>query len=211
MNKKIFILCLLVFSNCGKAIHREEWGGVADGQKKKRVIVSDSFNRADNVTSLGSADTGQVWNLGGSAVYGIASSRARMFSGSGNVYVAIPETDLLAIQVEALIISTNFQLVFRQNDVSNSFWQLNSTPGNATLTKSINGVVTNWNISATVSNGSVLRVELRGCNIIAKLNSTIVFNITDCAIHNGNQYGFEDSSPGDDARFDNFLIEALED
>lgn len=45
----------------------------------KRVIVRDSFDRADSNTTLGQADTGQTWQylgVGGTPVWGISGNKA---------------------------------------------------------------------------------------------------------------------------------------
>jgi hypothetical protein len=202
---------LLVFSNCGKAIYREEWGGVADEQKKKRVIVSDSFNRADSVTSLGSADTGQVWGVAGTgtSVFGILLGQAYEVSGTDYAFVWIAETDQIAIQLEVPVFSGNCNLHFRGKD-ANNFWifAIDNVGDPINLTKMVDGTLTFvTSTTGSVSNGAILRVELRGCNIIALLNGTRVFNVTDCDIHGGNLYGFLDNKGG--GRFDSFLIESL--
>lgn len=51
------------------------------------VVVSDSFNRADSASSLGTADTGQVWS---SAVgtWGISSNRAYAVGTPSNTWAA---------------------------------------------------------------------------------------------------------------------------
>ncbi len=193
--------------SCGKKISRIEIGGVADGEKSNRVIVSDSFNRANNFTSMGRADTGQLWINGDTAVYGVNNSSAFLNSGSGTAYVTIAETDLIAIQITTSSITGSVALEFRQAD-SDNLWRFFRLGTSVRLDKITGGAST---IVATgainLINGNKLRVELRGCNIQAFV-SVKLFDITDCTHGGGNSYGFRDLVGGSD--FDDFLIEEIE-
>jgi hypothetical protein len=39
------------------------------------IIIQDSFNRADSTTSLGVADSGQTWQVGGTATFGVIGNQ----------------------------------------------------------------------------------------------------------------------------------------
>ena len=52
---------------------------------RKKLIVYDGFNRADNASSLGNADTGQVWSASG---FGIVSNKGHYVINTNNAVIA---------------------------------------------------------------------------------------------------------------------------
>lgn len=176
----------------------------------RKIIVSDSFNRPDNAASMGKADTGQTWNPQ-SDTPGIINNKAYMAVGTGRVFMNTSISDNFAVQVTfdtVTALDNVLRLLFRYIDGSNEMFVGKLSATTYALVKRVGGTLTTLgSIAQEPVNGDVLRVEVRGSNIIAKLNGVPFANVSDSANSTGTGFGF---FIGDSvARLDDFLIEGL--
>ena len=82
-------------------------------------FAHDSFDRANSTTSLGTAMSGQAWQVANGSVYGISGNRGYMVSGQGEAWIVGPQP---ATSAEVDIIYTSSlteALIFRLVDSGN--------------------------------------------------------------------------------------------
>jgi len=192
--------------------------GVPFANQKSKLVVYDSFNRADNPNSLGIADTGQVWQAL-SGVWGILSGVAyntNILSGNNRVVLDAGLSDYI-IQVKTTISAGYARLLFRLSDDKNE-WMLTRSPFNVAidyeLQKRVNGVTTLMGtFSTTPQNGDILKVICKGDNIQAFINDINVINLNDDFNGSSTKCGFGFfKEPGiiNDSTFDNFTVEDID-
>lgn len=184
--------------------------GIDYGNKARKILVRDRFNRADNAATLGSTETGQVWTPQ-SNTPGIIGNMAYMPVGVGRVMVSTPYSDNFSAQLTFSVVSAldNVQrLHFRYVDSANELFvgKLNVTTY-ALIKRVAGGLTTLASITQTPANGDVLRVEVHGSNIRAKVNGVQFANVTESANITGTGFGFFASDTT--SRFDNFVVEEM--
>lgn len=182
------------------------------------VIVSDSFNRANNLLTLGNADTGQTWivpadsQIAGTPVWGIISNTA---------YVPVPVNKDIAFvdagvadgTIQVTIATTggaasDLGVVFRYVDNAN-FWYANIeniTPSYnlwQVVAGSFNQPTTG---TTTVADGDVLSVVLSGTSITFKKNGTTLNTLTDATFQTATRHGIIDATGLGLVRFDDFSV-----
>lgn len=183
---------------------------------RSRVIVSDSFDRADSATTLGNADTGQAWTaLAG--VFGIARNQARCVSGTVNLAATVDSglADCVItwdVPVVHKVTSSATRLVFRASDASNMLWLASRWPisfkwgivkleGGTATALDYCDIVANDNDTVKITlNGSSVKVSVNGTQY---LDTTITFNAS------ATKHGIGSVGGGTISRYDNFLVEAL--
>src|SRR5262245_57529908 len=112
------------------------------------LLAADSFNRADNASSLGSTDGAGLldpvaWipQLG---TWGISSNQAYKSGGSSAEQSAVIDAGTADVIVEVTTAARNFAngagLVFRAVDFQNFWLARNSSAGNTQLIRVINGI-----------------------------------------------------------------------
>jgi len=149
---------------------------------RKRLTVFDGFNRADDATSLGSADTGQVW-VATDIVFGISSNKG--YAVSGTFGMATVSCDSGDINIRAKIIWKSDQadsIVFRTDGTMSNRMGFTIKPDNISLTKRISDVSTELGNSAfTPGNGVeyMLEVVCQGDSFKCYLNGIEKFSLTD--------------------------------
>jgi hypothetical protein len=188
------------------------------------VVVSDSFNRTANATSLGSTDsvyggTSKAWQISpssGGTVYGIDSSgQAYASTPSGTRTIATVDTGVsdgqVSLRISTYDSSNKPKLVLRATDENNML--LLGTTGNMIEFYSYqNGtIVSFWDSPSTtgetIANGDILSVKMEGSTISLYKNGvlltsplTVTFNQTATKFGiNMYNYGL--------ARVDNFIFE----
>lgn len=183
--------------------------GIDSGTKTRKILIRDRFNRADNATSLGSTETGQVWTPQ-SNTPGIIGNQAYMAVGTGRVMISTTISDKFATQITFAVVSAldNVQrLHFRYVDSANEMFigKLNATT--YALVKRVAGALTTLgSIAQAPVNGDIVRVEVNGSNIKAKINGVKFAEVTESANLTGTGFGiFADTT----TRFDNFTVEEL--
>ena len=147
-----------------------------------RTYVYDSFTRADSATTLGTADTGQVWDAA-EGTWGIDSGQAALITVSGTSR----ETALIDAGVSDCTVRATFgtdasgtfaqRLVVRATDKLNNFYVANmNTAGvvgdNITLWKREAAASSNMAPAAahTWAIGDVVEVVLSGSSITVLVN-----------------------------------------
>lgn len=172
------------------------------------TIVSDSFNRADSTTSLGTAETGQTWTaLNGT--YGISANTAYQPTLVADS-LAVVESGVSDGEVQCKL-STNSniaRIVFRAIDKSNYLFVQNDHLGgqNVTLYKVVNGTMTRIDYVAQARNANdVYRIVLAGTSVkvyvndVLKLDKVVEDHVTATKHGIGNSYSAN-------MRFDDFKV-----
>jgi hypothetical protein len=177
--------------------------GAGAGQTGPTVQYSDSFTRADSVTTLGSTDGGAqpatAWSIltAASGVWGITSNRAK--AQSGGLAIANLETSHADLTLEGTLGALNptsanriCSIAFRVQDLTN-FWQA-GTNNNGTaaycLVKKVGG--TNTTVATTTTTpvvGDVVKVVLSGSTITLFVNGAQVAQVTDTALQTATKHG----------------------
>lgn len=175
-------------------------------------IVSDSFNRPDNPSSLGVTSTGQAWVPDATGVWGITDGTASVITGTGRIIVNTPTSDYFAAQVtfSTIAATTNVQrLIFRYVDSLNEMFLGKADATHYEIAKRVDNIRTPLaTIPIIPVSGDVLRVEVRGANIVFKLNGVVVANVNDSANSTGKGFGLNAGATSA-AKFDNFLVDIL--
>lgn len=160
------------------------------------LLSTDSFNRANSTTSLGSTNgTGAsdpaVW-VSQHSTWGISSNQAYVSSTAGGIG-DIATVDLGAgdvdIQVTIAVMSGACGLTFRYVD-NNNFWRWYGNATDIWCYKYVAGTQTQmFHSFSTVTNGSVLRVIANGSSISLYLNGTLLNTVTDAFNSTATKHG----------------------
>jgi hypothetical protein len=186
----------------------------------KRAIVRDSFDRANNASSLGNADTGQAWVNVLTPVWGISGNMAYVSSGSSIVAIAVINAakSKLIISMDALW-KTGDQaaIVFRcDGTYDNVFrWLISELGTKLLLVKKVGGGSTTvladipfspvnntvYNLKV-VTNGNQIRCYVDNLEKLSTVDTNLVSN-TYCGMQTYNYDRVPTST------FDNFKVEAI--
>lgn len=176
------------------------------------VIVSDSFNRANNTTSLGNADTGQTWQY--SAINNATVPPLSIGINNNSAYNSVTQ-DILAIidaGISDCIVSMRIstlgayeKLIWRFKDYSNFYWAEDSG-ANLLVFVMVNGTRTQLGSLSRPVAGQTLKVVLNGGTHQVYLDNALVQTISDSSVV-GTKHGmgFYDTT----ARLDDFKVTAL--
>lgn len=181
------------------------------------ALVSDDFSDADSTNISGKAtDTGQTWVVA-SGTWTVTGGKA-VPSGAGSELHATVDAGVanVASQITASRPAGNFPYVgvtARFGDVSN-YWtvEAHNTGGTYKLTKRVAGAYTTIASGPAWAAGvaAVLRLEVNGNSINAKINGTSFATTTDAALATNTKHGmkiFDNGAAG--STFDDFTVEAL--
>ncbi len=176
-------------------------------------IVTDSFNRPDNSSSLGTADTGQSW-LAYNQNFGISSGQAYAPTQYGRALINSGGPDY-TVQCVLSNHETNQGVIFRAQDQNNFYVVWDDTSGghnykwgyfaNNTL-----GVLGSG--GPAPANGDIIKVVCKWCTCNIYVDDALLTTITDNTFTNtGTQCGMlsGDSQIGSmniAARWSNFMI-----
>lgn len=176
-----------------------------------RTLVSDTFTRADNASSLGTADTGQAWTAH-AGVWGISSNQAYTATGASN---ALATLDAGVSECSASVTITTpgagwGGVVLRGSDASNyltAFW---SNGSQLFFRKIVAGVATDLVTQATraLQAGDVLTVRASGTSLQAIVNGAVILSATDSFNQTATRCGLYTFSSDTAARFDTFTVTA---
>jgi hypothetical protein len=183
------------------------------------VLVSDSFNRANSTTSLGSTDsynggTSKAWQIFGNAVYGINNNQAYISqsatSGHGSAYVEVNKSDVAVTTTFSVIDPAEFpKIAFRIVDAENMLMLMaDAGTGNYLLYKYVSGSSTDIATGTSFANGDVIRIEANGSNIKVFKNGTNIINVTETSYQTATKHGLM-LYKYPNSRMDNFIIEDL--
>lgn len=182
------------------------------------VLVSDSFNRADSTTTLGSTDSyaggsAMTWGVIGTAVYGISSNQAYESTSANDnpAYVDLgANADNVRVSVDLATSSGiyNTGLAFRITDNRNYF-RCYGTTASLKIDRMVNGTLTNI-ASVTLSGYTypiTFSVEVSGSTINYLVNAVQKGTLTDTNLQTATKHGLYLS--GTAQRLDNFKVETL--
>lgn len=165
------------------------------------IVASDSFTRADNALSLGSATTGQLWTA---SVWGISANKAAMVSGNGFATLDTATANLTVTNVVATISASNPGIVFRYADATN--WaRVIIINQSVRIDWMVAGVETDSaTFPATIADGITLKAVIFGTALSVSVNGTQVATKTLPAGLTGKRAGLFSNSAA--ARFGAFTV-----
>lgn len=180
------------------------------------VLASDSFNRTDSTTTLGTTDsynggTAYAWTpiVG---TWGISSNQAYevTVTNDGFAVIDVGQADV-DITVTLTIGAVVSGIYFRATD-SNNFWRFIGVGTTALYLqkKSAGSMSTISNIAATVANGDTIRVTAQGSTITLYHNGTSIGTATNTFNQTVTKHGIGvQGVSNNNTRFDNFEIDSL--
>lgn len=171
------------------------------------TVVSDTFNRTDNSTSLGNTDTGQPWSVI-RGTWGILSNAAYPANGCPAPGYAVVDTGKSdgILEVTATVNPQDARVPFRVIDQDNLYWveRKGGSPAPYELDKRVAGVQSFLGSTSGIAatNGDKIKVVLSGSSIKVYINDKLAISATDSAI-NSTKHGIGTWCTGS-VRFDNF-------
>lgn len=171
--------------------------------------VTDTFTRADSTTSLGTADTGQVWSaLKGT--WGISSGKAYLVAsdGGGEDELAVLDAALAngTISCDFTTWQTGQRIIFRATDYLNCLFATFDAANNVACYKRVAGTFTSVGTGTFTSvSGMTASVVASGSSITVKGNGTTVISLTESFNASATKHGIG-IPDGFTARFDNFSV-----
>jgi hypothetical protein len=182
--------------------------------KVKKIFASDSFNRPDNASSLGNADTGQTWSLNTGGSYngnmGISSNQAYTTNTLTNRACG-SVVDTTHENVEITVTLTGAQMyqgiICRFVDSQNLIY-MNHDGTAYRIGKTVNGVDTIISsVSKARNNGDILKVVANGSNICGYLNGFLILSVTCTDMLTATKHGIQSFT--NTGRLDNFKVVEL--
>lgn len=168
--------------------------------------ITDSFNRADNASSLGSTDTGQAWTDNGT--FGISTNQMyRTSTVDGELaWITAGVTDMTtSITVSAFGGQTG--AVARMTDTSNFYLAHVATGGQVTIYKCVAGGFTQLATTATAfTTGDVLGLKVAGTQITSLRNGATIDSVSDSALTTGTLAGVRAGNTSTTWRIDAFSV-----
>jgi hypothetical protein len=173
------------------------------------IYVSDNFNKSDSAASLGSG-----WTVSG-GTWGISSNQAYLVTGGSSDVVAYMEAnqaDNIAIEVDMpIIVNGQSRITWRVQDNDHYFV---IQPTNATTSAIYRRIgagswaTINSSVTAAITNGTKIRVELTGSTHKVYVNGSLVSTFTDTNYQTATKHGIG-LLGSNVARFDNFAVKSL--
>lgn len=178
------------------------------------VLASDSFNRADTNSGLGTTDsfnggTATVWQRHAGDQVGIASNEAFPYNGSNPLYNFLDcgQSDV-SISVDIPNYQDAFACMFRLDPVANTGLLFHQSGGQL---QSFNGgaYTTIASTGTGVPTGSTVKVTLQGSTITVYINGTQVLTATSALNQTSTKHGLGNWTGSGSCRWDNFQIESI--
>lgn len=176
-----------------------------------KVIVSDAFNRADNASSLGTADTGQAWT-NAQGTWGINTNAAYVATPNASLNVASVDAGVadcsIQVTLAANVISGGPSLAFRVSDSGNFLGVSYSAANVLHLFKFVLGSFSEITTGpGTRQDGQVIKVTVSGNSISVYENGVLVISASDSFNATVTKHGMGASGAESSAtRWDNFLV-----
>lgn len=180
------------------------------------VLVSDSFNRANSTTTLGTTDsynggTAKTWNaLEG--VWGISNNEAYLSSSVGNFNVACIDAGTSDVTVK-VVVGTTFQsaqrIALRVQDTNNFISLSLGTNYNLYRVESGSGTMI-MATSEQIFAGDVISITLSGSNITVNITGNgknYTGSVSEPMYQTNTKFGI--SANNTNGRFDNFQVDSL--
>jgi hypothetical protein len=188
------------------------------------VIVSDSFNRTNNTSTVGTTDsyaggTNTAWTVYGGETYGIKSNQLYQVTTTKPDYqfagfnIGTSNVKITATFANMPSSGDKPYLVLRATDSNNYLFLMGGSGATKVYELGLcqNGGTT-WTTLALSSNsavnGDVTEVTLNGNSIIVKINGTQVINTTTASQSTGTLFGLCCGAQ-QAVTFDNFIVEDL--
>ncbi len=185
-----------------------------EGEDLSVTGVSDSFDRPDDPSSLGTSPTGMMWRAD-AGTWGIVGGQAApLVPAPGHSFAVVPlgNSDG-AVQVQMAKVADGAGLVFRYQDPRN-YWAVTAAPYYATwvVSRTVDArtqVVANTGLSAT-HDGTTLAVRMTGDVIDVAVEAGVRKTISDGALLHSSMVGLMVSGISSTApRFDDFEMAAV--
>ncbi|MCM3130945.1 hypothetical protein ACFQ3J_00405 [Paenibacillus provencensis] len=178
---------------------------------KSKLVVSDTFNRADNNTSLGTADTGQAWQAL-SGVFGIVGNTAQLITAAGTTNTAVVDSGISNCVIKATLATNSVitRIAFRVTDATNMiFVQSNQGSSNYQILRVVDNAQTSIaTVSRAPAAGDEITVNLDGSSIVVLINGTQAMSVTEAFNLTATKHGIGvRNTPS--SSIDNFRVEAL--
>lgn len=172
-------------------------------------LVSDSFSRDDSLTSLGNADSGHIW-VPNSGTWGIDANQGRLVSATPQA-TAVVDSGVADCTISVMfpeVAGQSVGLCFRSTDDNNHFVTEVAAAGVGIYRKQAGAFtgIADW--ATITSAGDVFEIVLSGSSITAKLNGTVLAQVSDAFNATATRHGLRsNNSPA--ARFDDFKVDSL--
>lgn len=169
------------------------------------LIVSDTFDRADNPTALGTADSGQVWTNRTNGLKVLSNQAAPIASGAQNIATIPAGVANVRVEWTQAALGTAAGAILRWTDASNhirvvcSSTTLTVAEAGGTGSASIPGTYAIGDRFAAEAVGSSLKVYQNG-NLLTTVALSTILTPTDCGIWAGATASF---------RLDDFKVYGL--
>jgi hypothetical protein len=168
------------------------------------TVVSDLFNRANNASSLGTADTGQVWSAL-AETWQILANQASMATQVSNGVAVVPTAVAnCTVGVTATVAGTDNGVVGRATDINN-YWRFIFESGTWFLQKTVAGARTTVNSIAGVSaNNDRIELVMNGNILTGKVNGVAILSATDAFNASATSHGI--TAANTSIQYDNFAV-----
>jgi len=171
-----------------------------------QLLISDSFDRADNASSLGNTDTGQTW-VTFTGVPRIISNQASATTGIYRGYIETGITDCVLSAKIVDVDADGAALMFRIVDVDNRYY-VAAYPASLIFGKFVAGAQTAvTTIALAFAENEIVKVVVNGTSIKAYVNGTLQIDVTDSSLTTGTKCGIGLGTSDD--YLDDFKIEAI--
>jgi len=153
--------------------------------------VSDTFNRADSATTMGTTVVGAKTWTPNSNTWGISSNQAYLASatGSGNQATTVVTTDWANVKVKGTYAAAGDSGVcVRSVDDANNFFTSTVTSGSEFWTR-VGGGFTSLATFAALAAGDIVEVEMNGTTFTVRVNNVQVATGTNSARTTATKHG----------------------
>lgn len=180
--------------------------------RNKLGLIFDRFNRDDNASSLGQAETTQTWQVS-AGTFGIIGNAAYSPAGVAGFATINAGGNQTLASVTMPVVSTGCGLVLRYSDSNNYFFLFNNS-GTYFFSKIVGGVQTDLVIFSASgdprpANGDALTVEMIADNFTPMVNNAEqggLHGASDSALNTAIGYGFGCQTGSTTVRYDNFSV-----
>ncbi len=186
------------------AVGYDTAGHTIDSSDALGQPIADSFARTPSATSLGTADTGDTWTPGGSAVWGISGTGAYLATASGSVNLAEATgaaNGQITFTAPVGSASNAVGVAFRGDGTNSNVWEVLPVSGFGVwaLVKVVGGTQTTVGVSAAstcCTANQVATVTFNGSSIKVAIDGVTQITATDSALASNTKVGLYASSTG---------------
>lgn len=174
----------------------------------RKVLVTDTFTRADSATTLANAETGQAWSAL-TGTWGISSNQAYLAVNAGVDDYAVVDAGISdgTVTVTFGAPANNQYLAFRATDANNVFVASSTTSTTLNLYRRSTGTYNQiGTASHTWATGDVVSVWFVGAAITVSVNGVALITATDSFQQTATKHGIGAGSSGTSWRWDNFKV-----